>query len=461
MTESPDLALHHINSELPGIHALSRAERLVTLREEGGVSQEVLNLLTETLSPERADLMTENVVGEFSLPLSVATNFRVDSTDYLIPMAIEEPSVVAAASKAAKLARVGGGFITQASSGVMICQLLLMDLSDPQAVQQQIMKAKGRLLAELPVSQSVKAAGGGPQDLTVRFLPTSEFGPLLVVHLHFNVGDAMGANIVNAAGEQLAPLVADLTGGQVAISILTNLANERMASAKVLYPWYVLANDKETAGKEIQSICRADEWARIDPFRAATHNKGILNGIGGLALATGNDWRAVEAGAHAWAARSGCYRGLTRWTHLKFGENLPSSWHCPGGKGDRVPALYGEISLPLPLGTVGGTPGSHPTARGALALLGNPTAGRLARIGAAVGLAQNFAALRALTKEGIQRGHMNLHARQIALNAGIPVRMVSSVVARMVNARTINQEAALQSWRELQATEDSHGSNAT
>lgn len=451
MTDSAVRTFHPTNSELPGIHVLSRADRLARLHAEGGVPQDVLNLLTETLRPEQADLMTENVVGEFSLPLSVATNFRVDGLDCLVPMAIEEPSVVAAASKAAKLARAGGGFLTQSNGAVMICQLLLMELPDPLAAQQQILGARDHLLAQLSVSRSVKAAGGGPQDLAVRFLPTTEAGPMLVLHLHFKVGEAMGANIVNSAGEQLAPLVADMTGGRVVTSILSNLATERMASARALIPWYVLDKDKKTAEEVIQGICVADVWAQSDPFRAATHNKGILNGITALAMATGNDWRAVEAGAHAWAAQSGCYRGLTQWTQVNAEEALPAAWLDLSGKRDPRPALMGEISLPLPLGTVGGASGSHPTALGALALLGHPTTGRLSGVGAAVGLAQNLAALLALTREGIQMGHMNLHARQVALNAGIPVGMVPSVVAQMVIERTIHQEAALQFWKEMQA----------
>lgn len=450
-----------ICAALSGLHADARAERLRRLHREGGVSPEVLNLLTRSLAPEQADRLTENVVGEFALPLSIATNFRVDGRDYLIPMAIEEPSVVAAASKAAKLARVGGGFFTAARADVMICQLLLMDLPDPQAAQQQILQAKHTLQARLPVSRSVAAAGGGPRDLSVRFLPITEAGPMLVLHLTFDVGDAMGANIVNTAGEALAPMIAELTGGRVVTSILSNLADERLASAQVLFPWYVLAADAETAEKHMRNVCRADAWARADPYRAATHNKGILNGIGGLTMATGNDWRAVEAGAHAWAVQAGSYRGLTRWTRLGPGRALPPPWRDWPDAREPRPALHGEISLPLALGTVGGTPGSHPTAQGALALLGNPSARRLARIAAAVGLAQNFAALRALTQEGIQQGHMQLHARRKAMAAGIPADRVPSVASHRANAHTMTEDAARRIGHRLQTTEDDHGPTAT
>ncbi len=450
-----------INAALSGLHANARAERLRRLHREGGVSPEVLTLLTRPLAPEQADLMTENVVGEFTLPLSIATNFRVDGQDYLVPMAIEEPSVVAAASKAAKLARAGGGFFTAARDNIMTCQLLLMDVPDPQAAQQRIRQEKSHLQARLPVSRSVAAAGGGPRDLSVRFLPITEAGPMLVLHLTFDVGDAMGANIVNAAGEWLAPRIAELTGGHVVSSILSNLADERLASAQVLLPWYVLAADPETAGRHMQNICRADAWARADPYRAATHNKGILNGIGGLTMATGNDWRAIAAGVHAWAVQAGRYQGLTQWTRLDPGQALPAPWRDWADARDPRPALHGTISLPLTLGTAGGTPGSHPAARGALALLGNPSARRLARIAAAVGLAQNFAALRALTQEGIQQGHMHLHARQKAMAAGVPVDMVASVAAHMANTHTITEEAARRIWRQLQATKEDHGSTAT
>ncbi len=454
MTDKNNAAQSSVNSELSGFHSQSRPDRLRRLRQEGRISKEALELMTTSLSPEQANLMIENVVGEFILPLSVATNFRVDGQDYLVPMAIEEPSVVAAASKAAKMARVTGGFFTAAGGNVMICQLLLMDLPDPQAAQRQILSESTNLLSQLPVSRSVAAAGGGPRDLTVRFLPDTGAGPMLVLHLTYDVGDAMGANILNSAGECLAPTVAELTGGSVVTSILSNLAVERLASAQVLLPWYVLARDKENAGSQIHNICRADAWAQVDPFRAATHNKGILNGIGGIAMATGNDWRAVEAGAHAWAARDGCYKGLTHWTQIDSKQDLPQQWQDLGGKRDLLPALHGKICLPLALGTVGGTSGSHPTARGTLALLGYPTARRLSRIAAAVGLAQNLAALRALTQEGIQNGHMRLHARQVALNVGIPVDKVAHVASRMVNASTITQEAARQFWLELQAKED-------
>ena len=460
MTHKIDATQSLVNSELSGFHSQSRAERLRRLHQEGRVSKEVLRLLTTPLSPEQANLMIENVVGEFILPLSVATNFRVDRQDCLVPMAIEEPSVVAAASKGAKMARSTGGFFATAGGNVMICQLLLMDLPDPQSAQRQILNESTKLQSQLPVSRSVAAAGGGPRDLTVRFLSDTGAGPMLVLHLTYDVGDAMGANILNTAGECLAPLLAELTGGSVVTSILSNLADERLASAQVLVPWYVLAADKETAGRQILNICRADTWAQIDPYRAATHNKGIMNGIGSIAMATGNDWRAVEAGAHAWAARDGSYKGLTRWTQLFSEQELPPQWQDLMDAGDLLPALHGKICLPLALGTVGGTPGSHPTARGALALLGYPTARRLSRIAAAVGLAQNLAALRALTQEGIQSGHMRLHARQVAMNVGIPVDKVAHVASRMVTASTITQDAARQFWQELQAKGDSDVTDA-
>ncbi len=462
MTDPAASASTPINAVLSGLHTQSRTERLRRLRQEGGASPEALQWLTQSLNLEQAELMTENVVGAFALPLSIATNFQVDGQDYLVPMVIEEPSVVAAASKAAKLARAGGGFFTAARGNVMICQILLMDLPDPQVAQLQILKEKANLLARLPISRSVATAGGGPRDLAVRFLPTTEVGPMLILHLTFDVGDAMGANIVNMAGEALAPRIAELTGGRAVSSILSNLADERLASAQVLFPWSALAADQATASLHMQNVCRVDAWARVDPYRAVTHNKGILNGIGGLALATGNDWRAVEAGAHAWAVQAGRYQGLTRWTRLDPGQALPEPWRDHGtASRDPRPALHGTISLPLALGTVGGVPGAHPTARGALALLGHPSARRLARIAAAVGLAQNFAALWVLTQEGIQEGHMRLHARQKAMAVGVPVDKVSFVAAQMAEAHTITEDAARRIWQRLQTTEENHGPVAT
>lgn len=430
------------SSQLPGFHALPLPERLRRLHADAGIPAATLAWLAEDLTRAQADLISENVVGLFGLPLAVATNFRIDADERLIPMAIEEPSVVAAASKAAKLARAAGGFFTETTGNVMIGQILLMDIADLPAAQRLLAARKQELLKRIPVSRSVAAAGGGPQELELRHLPDTEAGPMLVVHLAYDVGDAMGANIVNTAVEALAPWTENLTGGKAVARIVSNWAERRRATARVLYPWQALAAEPAAARRCIESIVRADAWARADPYRAATHNKGILNGVGSVALATGNDWRAAEAGAHAWAARAGVYAGLTRWTPIAPRGALPAPWSERAWTQDPRPALYGELTLPLALGTVGGVTRTHPAARFALDLLGQPSASRLAAIATAVGLAQNMAALYALTQEGIQRGHMRLHARQVALAAGIPAAQAAEVAHSMVAARTITAEAA-------------------
>ncbi len=414
--------------------------------------------LANGLSLAQGNQMTENVVGLFSLPLSVATNFRIDDQECLIPMAIEEPSVVAAASKAAKMARAGGGFYTGSTGNVMIGQIQFMDIPRPQEAQQRLLEVRPHLLQEIPVSRSVAAAGGGPVDLEVRYLPHTEVGPMLVVHLIYDVADAMGANVLNTALEFLAPQIAQLLDAPAIMSIMSNLADRRLATAQVLYPWHALGTRQPDVRQHMRAIVCADALARIDPYRATTHNKGILNGVEAIALATGNDWRAATAGAHAWASRDGHYAGLTRWTEIAPDQPLPEPWADQAGDVDPRPALHGTLTLPLALGTAGGTMRAHPGARTALKLLGTPNARRLAAIACAVGLAQNFAALYALTGEGIQHGHMRMHARQVALAAGVPLEAVTQVTRRMVATRTIDTQAALSAWKQMHAGDSSHES---
>lgn len=447
-----------VNSRLSGLHRETRAGRLERLELEGGAAGAALRRIEEGLPAAQSELMTENVIGVFGVPLSVATNFKVDGKDVLVPMAIEEPSVVAAASKAAGMARSAGGFHTETAGNVMICQILLTGVAEPEAVRARILDLAPQLLSDLPISASVASAGGGPRGLEIRSLPEAPTGPLLVVHLTYDVGDAMGANIVNTAGEALAGALAERIDGEIVASILSNLAEERLATAQTLIPWKSLGPHPDAAYERMLNIRCADAWALADPYRAATHNKGILNGIGALALATGNDWRSVEAGAHAWAARSGAYQGLTRWLPLESQGDWPEPWrNDPRTVQEEGLALHGTITLPIALGTVGGGPSAHPVARGALELMERPSARRLAGIAAALGLAQNLAALRALTQEGIQSGHMRLHARQTALTAGVPPEKVQEVASRMARDRTINVEAARALWRRLQKQEGQDG----
>lgn len=373
-----------------------------------------------------ADRMVENVVGFMPLPLGIAVNFLINGRDYLVPMAIEEPSVIAAASNAAKLARVRGGFKAGASRPVMIGQVQVVDLEDPFKALLNVLKAR-REVAEAANRKDplLVKLGGGVVDVTGRVID-SDVGYMLIVELHVDVRDAMGANVVNTMCEAVAPLVEELTGGRVLLRILTNLAVERLAWAEAVF-------DSEAIGgsEVVDAILKAYAFAAADPFRAATHNKGIMNGIVAVALATGNDTRALEAGAHAYAARSGRYQPLTSW------------WR--DGEGH----LAGRIELPIAVGIVGGATSVHPVAKIARKVLGVQSAVELAQVMAAVGLAQNFAALRALATEGIQRGHMKLHARSLAMAAGARGQLVDEVARRMVEEGIIRLDRARQLVQEL------------
>lgn len=375
--------------------------------------------------------MSENVVGTFSLPLAIATNFLIDGKDYFVPMAIEEPSVVAGASHGAKLAREGGGFTTEATPPLMIGQIQVVDLADPYEAVERLLDAKGRLLEEAnKVDPVIVGLGGGAQDIEPRVIDSPR-GPMLILHLLYDVRDAMGANVVNTALETIAPLVEEITGGRVNLRIISNLADRRLASAQATLPQEALTFDGFEGKEVVERILEAHAFAQADPYRAATHNKGIMNGIDGLALATGNDWRAIEAGAHAYAARNGRYSPLT-------------SWHK-----DEEGNLLGSIELPISVGIVGGATWANPTAKVALKILGVKSATELSRVMAAVGLAQNLAALRALATEGIQRGHMALHARNVALSVGVPEECIDQVVDQMVEERKIRPDRAQEIAREL------------
>lgn len=421
------------SSRITGFYKRSLAQRADLLAQWGGLNADERAALTgeSGLDATHADLMVENAVGVYALPLGVATNFRVNQRDYLIPMAIEEPSVIAAVSNAARLFRAGGGFSAGSDEPVMIGQIQVLDLDDPAAAGQAVLAQRSQLLAAADTaSASIVRRGGGARDLQVRAIAGPP--PMLIVHLLYDCRDAMGANTINTAVEHLGPLVEAITGGRVNLRILSNLADQRKAWAEGAIPASELATDTLTGAEVVRAIVEAGAFAAHDPYRAATHNKGVMNGVDAVVIATGNDWRAIEAGAHAYAARSGVYTSLTRW------------WADDAG------SLRGSIELPLAVGIVGGATRVHPAARAALKVLGVGTARELAEVIAAVGLAQNLAAMRALATEGIQRGHMSLHARQLAIAAGAAGDQVARVVQAMIAENNIGLERATQLVQQLQ-----------
>lgn len=424
------------SSRLPGFYNLKPEERARQIMEYAGLSHEEMATLQSggSLSIDQADRMIENVVGVYGLPLGIATNFLLNGRDYLIPMVVEEPSVVAGLSYAARLVRQGGGFQTSSDEPVMIGQMQVLDVPDPAAARLRLLAAKEELLTFAnQLDPIIVRLGGGARDIQVRLMDDSPVGPMLVVHLLYDVRDAMGANAVNTAAEALSPLVESLTGGRVGLRILSNLADHRLARAQGVVPAEALALEGLTPQEGVQRLLEAYAFAAVDPYRAATHNKGIMNGIDAVVIATGNDWRAIEAGAHTYAARSGTYRPLTAWERNANGD------------------LVGSIELPLAVGTVGGATRVHPQAQVALKILGVSGARELAQVMAAVGLAQNLAALRALAMEGIQRGHMQLHARQVAMAAGASGDMVERVAARLVEEKVVRVDRAEAILAELRA----------
>jgi hydroxymethylglutaryl-CoA reductase len=347
------------------------------------------------LTPEQADYMVENAIGVFALPLGVAQNFIINWREVLIPMAVEEPSVIAGASFMAKLAEAGGGFTAEADPPLMIGQMQILDCPNRSSARKALLAHREEILAEAAaVDPTLVSLGGGPKDLEVREIKESPIGAFLVLHIIVDVRDAMGANAVNTALERLTPLIEQITGGRVLLRILSNLADKRLARASVRIPADTLAFEEYRGEQVRDGIISAWAFAVADPYRAATHNKGIMNGIDAVVLATGNDWRAVEAGAHAYAARSGRYTSLSTWGTNAAGD------------------LTGSLELPMAVGIVGGATKVHPAAQAALKLMQVKSAKELAEIIVSVGLAQNLAALRALATEGIQRGHMSLHTRK-------------------------------------------------
>ena len=415
------------SSRLPGFYKLSVDERLERASAVAGldpVTKEAF-LRLGGLKADQADHMVENVIGVFGLPLGVATNFLINDRDVLVPMAIEEPSVIAGASYMAKLAREGGGFHAESTEPLMIGQIQILDVPDLEAAKTKILEQRDEILAEADrVDPLILSLGGGARDLEVRILRDTPVGPMLIVHLIYDTRDAMGANAINTAAERLSPMLESLSQGRVHLKILSNLADRRLAKVTGTIPTAALAFDAFTGPSVRDGIVEAWAFAVADPYRAATHNKGIMNGVDAVVIATGNDWRAVEAGAHAYAARSGTYTSLSEWGIDKSGD------------------LKGSLELPLAVGTVGGATRVHPLAKACLALMGVDNARDLAQVIAAVGLAQNLAALRALASEGIQRGHMPLHARQIAIAAGAEGEQVDRIAAQMIAQDTIRIEFA-------------------
>jgi hydroxymethylglutaryl-CoA reductase len=423
-------------SRIPGFYDKSLGDRVETIAALAGLAPEHRAALdgSRGLTPEQANHMIENVVGICGLPLGVAVNFLVNGRDVLVPMAIEEPSVVAGASFMAKLARAGGGFTAHTSEPEMIGQIQILDVVDLHTARLKLLEQKPRILELVnQIDPVLIRLGGGARDLEVRIIEDSPIGAFLVAHLIYDTRDAMGANAVNTACETLAPTVEQITGGRVHLRILSNLADRRIARARCTIPVGQLSFG-EFAGERVRDgIVEACAFAAADPYRAATHNKGIMNGVDPVVIATGNDWRAIEAGAHAYAARSGRYTALTTWNRDQNGD------------------LVGTIEMPMAVGIVGGATKVHPTAQAALALMGITSARELAEVIVSVGLAQNVAALRALSTEGIQRGHMSLHARQVAIAAGASGDLIDVVVGRMVAERKVRVDRAEEILRELLA----------
>jgi hydroxymethylglutaryl-CoA reductase len=424
-------------SRLPGFYKVTVAERRLLVSEATGAEVRDIEQALEGggLDAETADKFVENVLGTYALPYGVALNVRVNGRDYVVPMVVEEPSVVAAASNAAKIVRNAGGFSAEVDPPLMISQVQLIDVADAKAAEAALLAHKAEILAlanrAIP---GLVARGGGALGLEVRVLgePADR---MMAVHVLIDCRDAMGANLVNSVAEAVADRVAALARARYGLRILSNLCDKRCVRVVCRVPAAEVASEETEGTRVIDGIVNASRFAELDPYRAATHNKGIMNGIDAVAIATGNDWRAVEAGAHAFAARSGKYGPLATWRR----------------EGD---ALVGRLEVPMALGTVGGTLRVHPAARLSLQILGATDAGELAQIAASVGLASNLAAVRAMATVGIQRGHMALHARSVAVAAGAVGGAVERVAAMIVEARDVTLEAAKRALTVLGAAGD-------
>jgi hydroxymethylglutaryl-CoA reductase len=415
------------NSRLSGFYKKTHAEKLDILQTWAGLSHDEIEIAkgTQGLTYEQANNMIENVIGTYSLPFAIATNFLINQKDYLIPIVIEEPSVVAALSNAAKLFREGGGFITKSDEPIMIGQIQILDIKDIQQTKKLLLAHKTDILEKAnEVGGNIVKRGGGARDIEVRLFPNTAIGNMIVLHMLYDTREAMGANAINTAVEHLAPYIEEITECRVNLKILSNLTDRRKAYAEGMIPASELTRDDISGEEAVRSIVEAGVFAEVDPYRATTHNKGIMNGIDAIVMATGNDWRAIEAGAHAYAVRGGSYSSLTRW------------WQDPDGN------LRGSIEIPMAIGIVGGATKVHPTAQVALKILDIESARELAEVIACVGLAQNLGAIRALATEGIQHGHMRMHAKQLAVAAGASNEQVPVVTQMMIREGNIRLERA-------------------
>lgn len=434
----PEVDTRALNSRLENFRSLSCEDRLDVLAKAVSLSGSDRDLLLKpgALPLGLANGMIENVIGTFELPMGIATNFQINGKDYLIPMAVEEPSVIAAASYMARIARGCGGFSTSSDLPIMRAQVQLLGISDPQGARHKLLAAKQEIIEAANARDKVLIAlGGGCKDIEVHVFPQTPRGPIVVMHLLVDVRDAMGANTVNTMAETVAPIVERITGGTVRLRILSNLADLRLARARVTVTEASLATAEYSGKRMIEGMLDAYTFAAIDPYRATTHNKGIMNGIDPVVVATGNDWRAIEAGAHAYAARGGHYTSLTTWEVTNEGD------------------LTGTIEMPMALGLVGGATKTHPLAQLSLRILGVTSAQELAEVTVAVGLAQNMAALRALATEGIQRGHMALHARNIAIVAGAEGAEIDKIAAELAATHDVRTDRAREILAKLRAGE--------
>jgi len=406
-------------SKISGFYKMSIKDRIEIVKEFSDLNDEEKKLFSSSLDMETADRMIENVLGTFEIPLGIAVNFLINGKDYLVPMAIEESSVVAAASNAAKIARIKGGFKTESTKPLMIGQIQILHIKDVAGAAKKILDNKKEILNYANAQDKILVdLGGGAKDIEVRILD-SPLGKMIVVHLVVNVLDAMGANAVNTMCESLTPMLEEITSGKVRLRILSNLADKRIVKAKAVF-------DKEKMGGEhaVDAFIESYTLASVDPYRAATHNKGIMNGIDALIIATGNDFRAIEAGAHAYAAKNGQYTSLSKYYKNKDGN------------------LVGELEIPMAIGIVGGAGNIHPKAKLCKKILGIKTAEELGEIVASLGLAQNFAAVFALSTVGIQKGHMGLHAKNIAVMAGATGEQIDKIADQLVREGKVKLDRA-------------------
>ncbi len=408
-------------SSYSGFFKLSMADRLKEVAEFAGLSEEEQAVLAsaDSLDDEKADNMIENVIGKYALPMGVAINFVINGKDVVIPMVVEEPSVVAACSNAAKMARPSGGFRASSSGNVMIAQIQVLGIATPEAARSMILEKKDEIIRICNEKDPVLVSlGGGVKDVEVRAIETKA-GVMVIVHLLVDTGDAMGANAVNTMAEAVAPFIEEITGGTVELRILSNLADHRLVRARATW------RKEDIGGEEVvEKMLNAYAFAEADPYRAATNNKGIMNGIVPVVIATGNDTRAIESGAHSYAARSGRYTSMTTWEKNENGD------------------IVGSIEIPMAVGLVGGATKIHPAAKAAVKLLGVKTAAELGQIIACAGLANNMAAMKALATEGIQRGHMSLHARNLANTVGARGEILEKIVKQMVAEKKVRLEYA-------------------